>query len=65
MDAMTKLKRRGSGDVEGGAIDSGFNVDLVVQKPVHIAPKTCIGDDEGDPKTEINYYGVGVAKMDE
>ena len=65
MKAMTKSEERYFGDVEGGAIDSGFDLDSVVQKPGRNAQKTRDGDDEGDPKAEINYYGVGVAKMDE
>lgn len=65
MNTMTKSEKRDLGDVEGGVIDSGFEVNLVVKTPVRPAPKMGARDDEGDPKAEINYYGVGVAKMDE
>ena len=63
MNSMKKMSLDSS-DVENGAMDSGCDVSLVIQKAANTAPKTSARDDAYDPKAEINYYGVGVAKMD-
>jgi hypothetical protein len=64
MNTPIKTDEPVSDDVECGSIDAGLTESIVVRKTESVAVNVRAENEAIDPTSEINYYGVGVTKMD-